>query len=122
MTEPNTERFHRNANGPPDRWRPPDRDIRPIMRLRTSATVPLTACISERTSDSIRFQETIPYFSANLNLRTKELTAGRCSVVPLPKQIRVPSGSFNTFINKNNQAPIGPISRTMGQATGGRLL
>ena len=60
--------------------------------------------------------------SADLNLRTKELTAGRCSVVPLPKQIRVPSGSFNTFINKNNQAPIGPIPRTMGQATGGRLL
>ena len=82
-----------------------------------------TDCMHIRaTSDSIRFQETIPYFSANLNLRTKELTAGRCSVVPLPKQIRVPSGSFNTFINKNNQAPIGPISRTMGQATGGRLL
>ncbi len=60
--------------------------------------------------------------SANLNLRTKELTACRCSVVHLPKQIRVPSGSFNTFINKNNQAPIGPIPRTMGQATGGRLL
>ena len=60
--------------------------------------------------------------SADLNLRTKELTAGRCSVVPLPKQIRIPPGSFNTFINKNNQAPIGPIPRTMGQATGGRLL
>ena len=56
MTEPITERFHRNANGPPDR------DIRPIMRLRTSATVPLTACISERTRDYIRLQETIPYF------------------------------------------------------------
>ena len=60
--------------------------------------------------------------SSDLYLRSKELTAGRCSVVPLPKQIRVPSSSFNTFINKKNQAPIGPISRTMGQATGGRLL
>ena len=105
MTEPITERFHRNANGPPDRWRPPDRDIRPIMRLRTSATVPLTACISERSSDSIRFQETIPYFSANLNLRTKELTAGRCSVVPLPKQIRVPTGLFNTCLLYTSPSP-----------------
>ena len=178
MTEPITERFHRNANGPPDRdirpimrlrtsatvpltaciskrplsvvifrklsydrtdyrafsqerewtpdrWHPPDRDMGPIMRLRTSGKVTLTACISERTRDYVRLQETIPYFktiSADLNLRTKELTAGRCSVVPLPKQIRIPPGSFNTFINKNNRAPISPIPRTMGQATGGRLL
>ena len=74
MTELITERFHRNANGPPDRWRPPDRDIRPIMRLRTSATVPLTECISERTSDSIRFQETIPYFKT---IKAQTFTLGR---------------------------------------------
>ena len=74
MTEPNTEHFHRNANGPPDRWRPPDRDIRPIMRLRTSARVPLTECISECTSDSIRFQETIPYFKT---IKAQTFTLGR---------------------------------------------
>ena len=74
MTEPITERFHRNANGPPDRWRPPDRDIRPIMRLRTSATVPMTECISESTSDSIRFQETIPYFKT---IKAQTFTLGR---------------------------------------------
>ena len=74
MTERITERFHRNANGPPDRWRPPDRDIRPTMRLRTSATVPLTECISECTSDSIRFQKTIPYFKT---IKAQTFTLGR---------------------------------------------
>ena len=59
MTEPNTERFHRNANGPPDRWYPPDRDIGPFMPLRSPNAVPVAACISERARDSIRFQETI---------------------------------------------------------------
>ena len=74
MTEPNTERFHRNANGPPDRWHLPDRDMGPIMRLRTSGKVSLTACISERTKDYIRLQETIPYFKT---IKARTLTLGR---------------------------------------------
>ena len=74
MTEPNTERFHRNANGPPDRWHLPDRDMSPIMRLRTSGKVSLTACISERTRDYIRLQETIPYFKT---IKAQTFTLGR---------------------------------------------
>ena len=59
MTEPITERFHRNANGPPDRWHPPDRDMGPIMRLRSPNAVPVAACLSEHTKRSIHFQKTI---------------------------------------------------------------
>ena len=74
MTEPNTERFHRNANGPPDRWHPPDRDMGPIMRLRSPNAVPVAACLSERTRDYIRLQETIPYFKT---IKARTLTLGR---------------------------------------------
>ena len=59
MTEPNTERFHRNANGPPDRWHPPDRDMGPIMRLRSPNAVPVAGLLSEHTKRSIHFQEII---------------------------------------------------------------
>ena len=59
MTESIAERFHRNANGPPDRWLPPDRDMGSIMRLRSPNAVPLAACLSEHTKHSIHFQEII---------------------------------------------------------------
>ena len=59
MTEPITERFHRNANGPPDLWLPPDRNMGSIMRLRSPNTVPVAAWLSEHTKRSIHFQETI---------------------------------------------------------------
>ena len=59
MTESITERFHRNANGPPDRWRPPDRDMGPFMPLRSPNAVQVAACLSEHTKHSIHFQEII---------------------------------------------------------------
>ena len=74
MTEPNTERFHRNANGPPDRWFPPDRNMASVVRLRSPNAVPVAACLSERTRDYIRLQETIPYFKT---IKARTLTLGR---------------------------------------------
>ena len=59
MTEPNTEHFHRNANGPPDRWFPPDRNMASVVHLRSPNAVPVTACLSDHTKRSIHFQETI---------------------------------------------------------------
>jgi len=59
MTEPNTERFKRNANGPPDRWLPPDRNMASIMRLRSPNAVPVAACLSEHTKRSIHIKETM---------------------------------------------------------------
>ena len=59
MTEPIAERFHRNANGPPDQWLPPDRNMASIMRLRSPNAVPVAACLSEHTKRTIHFKENI---------------------------------------------------------------